>query len=629
MDRKNLRQRLAPLWAPCIVLGFLFLDISFRSFYVGGWGESLLAPKATLFTLCWASGLTALVGLLPRLAGRIFLGIAGAFFCIIVLVHAAMWNMFGSFFSFSDLMYAGDGAKFFNPAYIQIPRRLILCVILSAALLGAGGVLMPKHRFRAPRTWVCLGILVAACLGGFAIERPLLRMERDLGMSWDIQQRMQAHSTEVLYTEFTDYNRCMPIAGLYQYTLRNFMVSSGIQNRLDNNQTWASLDAYYAGRKTEISGENRMTGRFTGKNALMVMLESIDSWMITEDYMPNLWAVQQQSVNFTNHYTPLYLSAGTFNTEFISLTGIIPPASGVSASAYTDHTFPYSLPNLFREAGYRANSFHAANPAIYNRGEIHQNLGFEAYHNYAQMGMSDYMLDSQLIRAFDLMTEEEPFFSYVITYSGHGAYDESMANISDPHLEAARAAVAKSGVTASEENLREYTLAVAHAMETDAYIGSLMQELERSGLADRTVLIFYADHYSKYLTDRAFILEIKDADNQNLLCNTPMFIWASDLEPENVDKLVSSVDIFPTVCNSFGLKADLSQFVGDDAFGDGGGFVYWRDASWLDSTGYHTISDELSAEELQTLAKVREKLSMSGKTLVSDYFAYLIKHGND
>ena len=37
-------------------------------------------------------------------------------------------------------------------------------------------------------------------------------------------------------------------------------------------------------------------------------------------------------------------------------------------------------------------------------------------------------------------------------------------------------------MTASEENLREYTLAVAHAMETDAYIGSLMQELERSGL---------------------------------------------------------------------------------------------------------------------------------------------------
>ena len=73
------------------------------------------------------------------------------------------------------------------------------------------------------------------------------------------------------------------------------------------------------------------------------------------------------------------------------------------------------MPNLFRDAGYTVNSFHSASPAIYSRGSIHTNLGFEAYHSYVDMGMDDYMLDSQLIRAYDQMTSGNKFYSYLIT----------------------------------------------------------------------------------------------------------------------------------------------------------------------------------------------------------------------
>ena len=85
--------------------------------------------------------------------------------------------------------------------------------------------------------------------------------------------------------------------------------------------------------------------------------------------------------------------------------------------------------------------------------------------------MEDYMLDSQLLNGYDLIAPEGQFFSYIITYSGHGPYTDELRNISDPHLEAAQAAVAQSGVTGSEANMKEYTLAVAHAMETDQFVG--------------------------------------------------------------------------------------------------------------------------------------------------------------
>lgn len=54
------------------------------------------------------------------------------------------------------------------------------------------------------------------------------------------------------------------------------------------------------------------------------------------------------------------------------------------------------------------------------------------YHSGAEMGMDDYMLDSQMMEGYDMFIPEGPFFSYIITYSGHGPYTEEMGNISAP-----------------------------------------------------------------------------------------------------------------------------------------------------------------------------------------------------
>ena len=118
--------------------------------------------------------------------------------------------------------------------------------------------------------------------------------------------------------------------------------------------------------------------------------------------------------------------------------------------------------------------------------------------------MNDYMLDAQMLGGYELMTEGDRFYSYIITYSGHGPYTQEMDNIAGPHLKEAQAAVERSGVTGSAENMEEYTRAVAHAMETDQFIGQLVERLEAEGLLENTALVLYADHYGKYMTDKEF-----------------------------------------------------------------------------------------------------------------------------
>ena len=57
------------------------------------------------------------------------------------------------------------------------------------------------------------------------------------------------------------------------------------------------------------------THLLAGKNVIMVQLEAIDTWMLQEAYMPNLAKLKSEGLVFTNHYTPAYISAGTFNTD--------------------------------------------------------------------------------------------------------------------------------------------------------------------------------------------------------------------------------------------------------------------------------------------------------------------------
>lgn len=617
-----IRQRLWMIAYPlyfCILVG---LDVMFRYLYrtADSFAWSNLTPL--LFTVGWALVMTGLAAILPRRLSQIWIIFTCALFAVLTLVHAVMFNMFGSFFSLQDLVYAGDGAKFFSLSYLNMRKALVLTAVLAIAGSICAAWLISKTPWKPRRLFALIPMVAGAALI-LHLHTPLIYVAPETGaatMTWDVSYEAgeEVDPEQLLYTEFTNTNKCLNMTGLYHYTVRNIVVTL-TPSFADEQRAILALDAWHKENEVSLSD---YAGVLEGKNLIMVMLESIDTFLLTEEYMPNLYALQQQSVDFTNNYTPLYLTAGTFGTEFLSVTGMIPPQNGASTDVYAENAFPYSLPNLFRSEGYQANSFHSASRAIYNRGTIHENLGFEHYFNYADLGMEDYQRDSQLILGFDRMVSDQPFYSFIITYSGHGPYDESLSNISDPHLEAAQTAVAASGVTGSEDNMQEYTLAVAHAMETDAFIGELVAALKESGHWEDTALVFYADHYCKYMTDVDFLLELKGVPNRNLLCETPFFICASELEPQTVERLTSSVDIYPTICSLFGLDVDLSYFMGSDALAEGDGYVYWRDYSWYDGERYvdgGTIPEDEYGAEIS--AMVRRKLNLAWNAIIYDYFA--------
>jgi len=625
------RLRPAPLWLSLLpaFLAYFFLDFSLRLFYGAMSNVSLWAWQPLVFTLLWSGTMTAIAALLPRTGRRIFLLVTFVPFALLTITHCVLYQLTGTCFSFADLAYAGDGARFVSAAYFHLKVGQWLSIAVCLALMLCAVIFTPQTHI-GRRGGIAAAVLAAACAAGiFVVHTTQMPrggiMEHNEYLAWN---DAESHDTLAdAYAEFINANRCLMFSGLYQYTVRGAVVTIWPQTTADTERI-AELDAYYAAHPKQAA-DTPMTGAFAGKNLILIMMESTDDWLVTPEYMPNLYRLEQEGVDFRNYYAPIFLAAATFNSEFTANTGMIAPEYQVRNSYYSEHALPYSLPNLFRDAGYRARSFHAANPSIYNRGQIHLNFGYESYSDYGDLGMDDYMLDSQLLRGYDQIVSDEPFFSFIITYSGHGPYTTEQQNISEPHLDRARAVIDYSTVPyTTEAQKEEYTRAVAQAMETDAFIGGLRERLEADGHAEDTVLMLFTDHYCKYFSDTELIEAIKGTSDHNLLSNVPFVIWTEGITPQVYDKYVSTMDIAPTVVDLFSLDADLRYYIGNDMFGPDGGVVYFRNYAWYDGKTYDTGNDASSNPAVLAMRRqVREQLDVSQDTFRYDYFAYLQRRG--
>ena len=577
-----------------------------------------------VFSALWALVFCGILTLLPTTARRIGIILLITVFALTCILQAVMLNLFGTFFSFADLSYTGDGMAFFSFTYLKVRKLLWITVTVAIAMAIFLAWNLKKRKYSIIQVIVGLLLITFGIMGINSRHQGILNGVNTT-IAWDTAA--QHENDADIYQNMSNKDYVMSMTGIYQYLYRSFMVSSGWENQLNNGEMYQYLDEYYASVPEDVHTLNEMSGIYEGKNVLFVMLESIDTWMLTEEYMPNLYDVQQKSMDFVNHHSPLFISAGTFNTEFTANTSLIPPANGIDIKVYKENMFTQSLANCFKNIGYSVNSFHSSNPHIYNRGQIHQNWGYVKYHNWEDMNMENYMLDSQMINDYSKMTADAPFFSFAITYSGHGPYSEEMEVISNGHIELAKQLIANKSIDASEDDLEEYTYAIAHAMETDAFVGGLIKKLEADNLLDDTVLVFFTDHYGKYMTNHELVMELKGVEEKDFLCKTPFFIYHSGTTAQKVETVSSTVDIAPTLANMFGLDVDYKYYTGVDIFSDEEHYVIFPGNSWYDGETYYTVEYEGKKTQkiLERNEEISEKLKRSEYILKSDYFSYLLE----
>ncbi|MDO4516272.1 MAG: sulfatase-like hydrolase/transferase [Bacillota bacterium] len=586
-----------------LVLAYLCLDLTLRFTYRGMGIVGVKYLPASLFTLGWVLVLAGFVLLLPRKVKWLGRGLPVGIFVALCLTHSAFMEIFSRFFSFSDLTYSGVGGFVkadyirFQPLVLTAAAAAVLLVLLSGRMERAAPAAITKRTLLLSLLLMAAGGVIVAAVHFLCFPKMDTVMWKNTGEDGE----------NAAYQNYINTTNALMVSGLFQYTARDLFIQVAPAGSMTGEERQLVED--YVAEYEAARTENDYTGLLAGKNVILVQLEAIDTWMLSEAYMPNLWNLKQESLSFSNHYTPTYIAAGTFNTEFMVNTGLLPATGGLPTSVYLRDAYPYSLPSLFTQAGYTARSFHNSEGAVYDREAIHLNLGYESYTSGWEMGMESISLDRYLINGFEDMVAGEPFYSFVITFSAHGMYGE------DNPIYQANAQAAQAVAQRTEDN---YVYAVAGAIETDLFIGELMDKLTESGHLEDTVLIFYADHHNKYIMDNDLEMELKGVDQLNLLEHTDFFIWSQDLPAGQVDKVTGSLDVLPTVANLFGLDTTGAFLAGHDGLGDQGGYVFFSDGSWYDGQTYWAVGSD--AGDPQRSSQIARITALSNLVLSGDYY---------
>ncbi|MBR5614202.1 MAG: sulfatase-like hydrolase/transferase [Clostridia bacterium] len=613
MVKRFLKKNLCYIFAILAMLLPVLLVYQYDLFSVFGERKGLVAVASFgMFTAFWIIFfMVASFVILPDKMGRIFYTIITTLFIIISFCQYVYFQIFSKFFWFKSIVLADEGANYLDIVFSHIDFKLISFTIISIVCFIIAVIKWKPIKISISSKLV---FLLLPIVGIFSVRAVLLS-------DYFCESKMEHFSwlePGVIYNNFTDVNKTFYVCGLYQTTFRDVYAIVFDSEKEKKDFDYEKVNTYFS--KKGQTHTNTYTDIFKGKNVIAIMLESIDTWMVDEKSTPTICYMMKNGINFTNYYSPTFGTGHTFNSEFAFNTGYFNPPSSITAVNFQENTYKYSIANLFKNEGYCVNSWHFNSPEFYNRNIMHKQFGFEKYNSFAELSTSEkkVVADSNVLKneeIYQKMIEKQPFFNFIITYSGHIPYVGESVKLS----------VAKSNHpelidTSMDKETNNCQLLAA---DTDDFLKQLLEKLEKDNLLNDTVIVAYTDHYTYSFSDQEKLKEYKGDD---LVYRVPAFIYSKGIQCKQIDKPVMTIDLLPTLINMFGLSRE-GKYIGNDIMApENSGFVYFEDGSWIDNSMYYIPNGaELNYEKdiyiKQQNKRVKESMEITEIVVSGDFFA--------
>ena len=454
--------------------------------------------------------------------------------------------------------------------------------------------------------------------------------------------------------------------GLYTYQANDVVqsIKPKINSLFGYDSAYKSFKEYYKNRKKENA--NEYTGIYEGKNILSIHCESIMNFLIDlkfngQEVTPNLNRITKEGMYFNNFYSQV--SVGTSSdSEFTLNTSLMPSNNGTVFVSYFDRTYE-TIPKLLKEKGYYTFSMHANNKTFWNRNIMYNTLGYDRFYNKEDyevseeniigLGLSDEEFFRQSVPYLkELKDKGKPFYGTVIMLSNHTPFSEV-----DKYGEFDLAIHEKdsNGNDVTYNYLEDTKLGnyIKSAHYADKALGQFMDALEKEGILDNTIVVFYGDHDNR-LSKKEYIRmynydkendSILEEDDENYIPfdeydyemnrRVPFIIWDKNHKYSTTYNYVMGMyDIMPTLGNMFGFYNKYQ--LGHDIFDiKDNNVVAFPTGNWVSNKMYYNsqkseykiLTDEAIANDYieNTNKYVTDLLEVSNNTIVFD----LIKHSNE
>ena len=624
----------------------IFLELVYRGFIIGNI-LSVNTLIVILFSIPFIVIFSTITTLFNEKVNRVLNIILVSALTLVTLAQIVYYNFYDSIFSFFSLTTGTGQVMQFWQMIIDVILRIcyIFVIILVPYILYL--VFNKKFNYKRPNKTLIISEVLSFILsftgiflvvkfdnkGIYSLRRllfsthaPMLTIDKTglLTMeSIDVYRYVFGFEEEIYIEEKEE-----PVIKeeTKEYNICNIDFDKLISETNDKNLI--SMHKYF--KSVEPTEKNKYTGLFKGKNLIFITAEAFDTIAIDKDITPTLYKMANNSFVFNNYYQPLY-PVSTSDGEYMNLISLIPKEGVWSFRKTSKLSMPLGIGNMFKKEGYNAYAFHNHTYKYYERNKSHPNIGFNYYG--CGNGLEKKMnckrwpnSDLEMIEAsFDyFLKDDKPFLTYYMTVSGHLNYNFYGNNMASRNRKAVK-------------NLK-YSDAIkayyATQIELDKALEKLLKTLDEKNLLEDTLIVLGPDHFPYGLTTKE-MNEVSKTDRGDKFENyhTTLIMYNPSIERTEINKVVSGLDLLPTIYNLYGIDYDSRLLMGRDIFSDSEGLAILSDRSWITNKGtYNSVSkkftsttdEEVSKEYIDEINSiVYQKFSMSSLILDYDYYKKL------
>ena len=414
--------------------------------------------------------------------------------------------------------------------------------------------------------------------------------------------------------------------GVYMYQIDDLVQSlePKLNNIFGHDNAYKEVTDYYNNNKVKKSA-NEYTDIFKDKNVIVIHFESLQSFVMNlsfdgREVLPNINKLASEGIFFSNFYPQVGVGTSS-DSEFTFSTSLMPSSSGTVFVSYANNYY-VSLQKLLKEQGYYTFSMHANNGDFWNRANMHKSLGYDKFYskNYYEIddvigtfGLSDKSFFRQSVPMIkEIAANNEKFMGTLITLTSHVPWSDTdkMGEYNVGYLK--------------DDVMGRYIKALHYS---DEALGEFIDELDREGLLDNTVLVIYGDHDARISMDSYNLLYNYDSSTGKILTSgdngyvdvnkykyaldksTPYIIWTKD-QKFNVkcDTPMGMIDSLPTLGNMLGVSSKYSLGTDIMSIKDSSNMVVFKGGSFLtDKYYYNSQNDEVYSIKNQMVIDIYDK----------------------
>jgi len=390
----------------------------------------------------------------------------------------------------------------------------------------------------------------------------------------------------------------------------------------EKNPTLKTMHEYFYSQNP--SKQNAKTGLYKGYNLIYITAETFTRWSVRQDITPTLYKLVNEGYYFTNFYYPLY-TVSTSDAEYIGFTSMLPKSGIWSLKESSKNNMGFVLGHQLKNIGYSTYAFHDNDYQYYRRDLSHPNLGYtyrgvgNGLADTGEWPQSDYDMMKETVPMF---INDEQFHVYYMTVSGHSYWYWS----SNAQSKKNRDLVSK---LPYNSYVRGY---LASQIELDKAMAYLLDELEKAGKLDKTLIVMSGDHYP-YNMGMEYIISMNEGvkiETEFDLYRSPLIIYNPNIKPETITKSISSLDLLPTINNLLGIPYDSRILMGTDIFSKTDPLVIFKNHSFITPAGKYNAKTkqfiynegvvENQAYVDRMIEVVNAKFYYSQKFLETDYY---------